>query len=115
MIPFKEAYQKAVKENGCNAGETFAWSMFRAGADNLMSQDVKLRIKKCYQVMDYMKQKSIEAHWKCCPSLSKDNDLMCKHQTDCDRKCLYMTAFVNQLLEYENKTCEEDSETGNSL
>lgn len=44
-----------------------------------------------------MKEKAIEAHWKCCPNLSKDNDRMCKHQTDCDQKCLYMTEFVNQL------------------
>ena len=42
-------------------------------------------------------QKAIETHWKCCPNLSKDNDQMCKHQTDCDRKCLYMTEFINQL------------------
>lgn len=97
MIPFKEAYQKAVKENGCNAGETFAWSMFRAGADYLMSQDMKLRIKKYNQVIGYMKQKSIEAHWKCCPNLSKDNDRMCNHLADCDRKCPYMNEFINQL------------------
>ncbi|RHU31000.1 hypothetical protein DXD68_04195 [Parabacteroides sp. TM07-1AC] len=44
-----------------------------------------------------IKEKAIKAHWKCCHNLSKDNDQMCKHQTDCDRKCLYMTEFVNQL------------------
>ena len=33
MVTFWEVYQKAVKENGCNAGVTFALSMFRAGAD----------------------------------------------------------------------------------
>lgn len=33
MGTFEEAFQKAIKENGCNAGETFARSMFRAGAE----------------------------------------------------------------------------------
>ena len=33
MGTFEEAYQKAIKENGCNAGETFARSIFRAGAE----------------------------------------------------------------------------------
>jgi len=66
MTTFEEAYKKAVKENGCNAGETFAKSMFRAGADNLMSQGVKLGIKKYHQGMDYMKQKAIEAYKKSC-------------------------------------------------
>lgn len=46
---------------------------------------------------DEMKQKAIETHRKCCPNLSKDNDLMCKHLADCDRKCLYMTEFINHL------------------
>lgn len=32
-LAMEEAYQKAVKENGCNAGETFAKSMFRTGAE----------------------------------------------------------------------------------
>lgn len=44
-----------------------------------------------------LKNKAIEAHWKCCPNLSKDNDQMCKHQVDCARKCLYMNEFINQL------------------
>lgn len=82
MEIFEEAYQKAVKQNGCNAGETFALSMFQSGAD-----DSKDRIK----------HKSIEAHWKCCPNLSKDNDQMCRHLADCNRECLYMTEFINQL------------------
>lgn len=33
MTVFEEAYKKAVLENGCNAGETFARSMFRAGVE----------------------------------------------------------------------------------
>lgn len=40
---------------------------------------------------------AINAHWKCCPNLSKGNDKMCKHLADCDQKCLYMTEFINQL------------------
>lgn len=97
MVTFWEVYQKAVKENGCNAGETFARSMFQAGADNLMSQGVRLGIKKYNQGMDYMKQKAIEAHWKSCPNLSKDNDRMCNHSRDCDRNCPYMNGFIHQL------------------
>lgn len=46
---------------------------------------------------EWCKQKAIEAHWKCCPNLSKDNDQMCKHLADCNRQCLYMTEFINQL------------------
>lgn len=46
---------------------------------------------------EWCKQKAIEAHWKCCPNLSKDNDRMCKHLGDCDRKCLYMNDFINQI------------------
>lgn len=38
MVTFWEIYQKAVKENGCNAGETFALSMFRAGAEWQLQQ-----------------------------------------------------------------------------
>lgn len=38
MVTFWEVYQKAVKENGCNAGETFALSMFRAGAEWQLQQ-----------------------------------------------------------------------------
>lgn len=46
---------------------------------------------------EWQQQKAIEAHWKCCPNLSKDNNQMCKHLTDCNRQCLYMTEFINQL------------------
>ena len=31
MKTFKEIYEETVKNNGCNAGETFAKSMFEAG------------------------------------------------------------------------------------
>lgn len=43
------------------------------------------------------RQKAIVAHWKCCPNLSKDNDRMCNHQTDCNQKCQYMNDFINQI------------------
>lgn len=42
-------------------------------------------------------QKAIEAHWKCCPNLSKDNERMCKHLGDCDRNCLYMNDFIKRI------------------
>lgn len=44
-----------------------------------------------------MRQEVIEAHWICCPHLSKDNDRMCNHSSDCDRYCSYMNEFINQL------------------
>lgn len=68
MKTFEEAYQEAIKENGCNGGETFARSMFRAGADNLISQSVENGVKKYHQGMDYMKQKAIEAFKDTCPT-----------------------------------------------
>lgn len=67
MVTFWEVYQKAVKENGCNAGETFAMSMFRAGAEWQQQQlghpdppgeqgaDGTITIK------EVMKEKAIEA------------------------------------------------------
>lgn len=44
MGTFEEAYQKAIKENGCNAGETFARSMFRAGAEWMESNRYESKI-----------------------------------------------------------------------
>lgn len=67
------------------------------GANNLIEQAVANGQKKHLEGMDYMKHKAIEAHRKCCPNLSKDYDQMCKHLTDCNRQCLYMTEFINQL------------------
>lgn len=67
MVTFWEVYQKAVKENGCNAGETFALSMFIAGAEWQLQQlshpdppgeqgaDGTITIK------EVMKEKAIEA------------------------------------------------------
>lgn len=45
METFWEVYQKAVKENGCNAGETFALSMFRAGAEWQQQQSTWVSVK----------------------------------------------------------------------
>ena len=47
-----------------------------------------------------MRQEVIEAHWKCCPNLSKDNDLMCNHSLDCNQKGEYMKSFIKLLEEY---------------
>lgn len=66
MKAFEEAYKKAVSENGCNVGETFARSMFQAGADNLIDQSVANGAKMYNQGMDYMKHKAIEAYKKSC-------------------------------------------------
>jgi hypothetical protein len=46
----------------------------------------------------YERRKAIEAHWKSCPNLSKDNDQMCKHKSDFDRNCPYIKGFINKLL-----------------
>lgn len=42
-------------------------------------------------------KEAIEAHWRCCPRLSKDNDRMCDHLRDCDRQCPYMNDFINKI------------------
>lgn len=42
---------------------------------------------------------AINAHWKSCPNLSKDNDLMCNHSLDCNQKCEYMRSFIRLLKE----------------
>lgn len=47
---------------------------------------------------EWERQKAIEAHWKCCPNLSKDNGSMCKHLADCNRECPYMDEFIDQLF-----------------
>lgn len=41
--------------------------------------------------------KVINAHWKSCPSLSRDNDQMCNHLFDCDQNCEYMKSFIKLL------------------
>lgn len=46
---------------------------------------------------EMMKVKAIEAHWKTCPNLSKDNDRTCRHLADCDRNCLYMNEFKSNI------------------
>lgn len=45
-LAMEDAYQKAVKENGCNAGETFAKSMFRAGAEWQAKQSSWISVKE---------------------------------------------------------------------
>lgn len=45
------------------------------------------------------RQKAINAHWKICPNLSKDNDRMCNHSFDCDQNCEYMKSFIRLLEE----------------
>ena len=47
---------------------------------------------------EWQRRRAIEAHWKCCPNLSKDNDQMCRYLGDCDWKCQYMNDFINKIL-----------------
>lgn len=95
MATFEEAYQKAVKENGYNARETFARSMFRAGADNLIDQSVANGMKKYHQGMDYMKQKAIEAYKKSC-DFNAPGCCGCKDkQGKCD--CEQLKDFIEEL------------------
>lgn len=78
MVTFEEAYQKAIKENGCNGGETFARSMFRAGADNLMSQAVTNGKEKWHQGMEFMKQKAIDAFKENCQRPKDTEPCVCR-------------------------------------
>lgn len=91
MKTFEEAYQEAIKENGCNGGETFARSMFRAGADNLIDQASANGQKKHQQGMDFMKSKAIAAFKKNCPCWSRF-----QQDRKCD-ECAYLKDFCNQL------------------
>ena len=40
---------------------------------------------------------AINAHWKSCPNLSKDNDRMCNQMNDCNQNCEYMRSFIRLL------------------
>lgn len=42
---------------------------------------------------------AINAHWKSCPNLSKDNDRMCNQMNDCNQNCEYMRSFIRLLEE----------------
>lgn len=93
MKTFEEAYQEAIKENGCNAGETFARSMFQAGADNLIDQASANGQKKYRQGMDFMKSKAVEAFKQSCTNLEQGN---CRLHKDCD-KCTRLIRFIELL------------------
>lgn len=83
------------EENGCNAGETFARSMFRAGADNLIDQSVANGMKKYHQGMDYMKQKAIEAYKKSCDFNAPGCCSCMDKQGKCD--CEQLKDFIEEL------------------
>lgn len=93
MKTFEEAYQEAIKENGCNAGETFARSMFQAGAYNLIDQAAANGQKKFHLGMDFMKSKAIEVFKQNCINLEQGN---CRQHKDCD-KCTRLIRFIELL------------------
>ena len=39
---------------------------------------------------EWERAEAINAHWKSCPKLTKDNDRMCNHSFDCNQNCEYM-------------------------
>lgn len=47
MEAFEEAYQKAIKENSSNAGETFARSMFEAGTKWMKEKYPVMNVPPC--------------------------------------------------------------------
>lgn len=47
MEAFEEAYKKAIKENGCDAGRTFARSIFRAGMNEMKHKAEIAYIDSC--------------------------------------------------------------------
>lgn len=63
MTTFEEAYEKAIRENGCNAGEGFARSMFEAGfKGSMVSSGSKnerrdMDIKKTIKPLDFVRIK----------------------------------------------------------
>lgn len=46
---------------------------------------------------EWERAEAINAHWKSCPKLSKDNDRMCNHSFDCNQNCEYMRSFIRLL------------------
>lgn len=67
--------------------------------DTWTGKDMAVELQKAFIAgAERERLKAIEAHWKCCPNLSKDNDRICNHLADCDRQCLYMNEFIYQLL-----------------
>lgn len=95
MKTFEEAYQKAIKENGCNGGETFARTMFKYGADNLIEQASYNGQKKYQQGMDFMKSKAIEVYKKTC-DFNAPGCCDCKNaKGECD--CEELKDFIAEL------------------
>lgn len=87
--------KEIIECNACHVCDGELYEGWRVGCDDLVFRsgaEEAVKIKE-----EEMKLKAIEAHWKCCPNLSKDNDRMCNHLTDCDRQCFYMNEFINQL------------------
>ena len=56
MKTFKEIYEETVKNNGCNAGETFAKSMFEAGQKSGINEYLKgiTSWKDCFQLAQFL-------------------------------------------------------------
>lgn len=109
MVTFWEVYQKAVKENGCNAGETFALSMFIAGAEWQLQQlshpdppgeqgaDGTITIK------EVMKEKAIEAF----------NEAMIYFESpDCPTTEEALKHFIASLDQGLDSGCSENRTTG---
>ena len=56
MKTFKEIYKETVKNNGCNAGETFAKSMFEAGQKSGINEYLKgiTSWEDCFQLAQFL-------------------------------------------------------------
>ncbi len=55
MVTFEEAYEKAIRENGCNVGEGFARSMFEAGFKGSMVSSEKKEERKDIDIKNTIK------------------------------------------------------------
>ena len=78
-------------------GKTF----FRKNVLKEVDDDYVLRKDNCREDfkagVEWEMAEAINAHWKSCPNLSKDNDRMCNQMNDCNQNCEYMRSFIRLL------------------
>lgn len=97
-IDMRQTVEEAAKDYAI--GKTF----FRKNVlKEVDADDYVLRKDNCREDfkagVEWEMAEAINAHWKSCPNLSKDNDRMCNQMNDCNHNCEYMRSFIRLLEE----------------
>ncbi|WP_373147709.1 hypothetical protein [Parabacteroides distasonis] len=97
-IDMRQTVEEAAKDYAI--GKTF----FRKNVlKEVDADDYVLRKDDCREDfkagVEWEMAEAINAHWKSCPNLSKDNDRMCNQMNDCNQNCEYMRSFIRLLEE----------------